>query len=207
MSKFGIKISQDKVNVIKHTLGVGFLALGVLLVALTPLGHRYRALVDYHFYIKEIQAADNTDPIQIDENLISIETSVKNYPNRILIPKSEIDLEIKPANVVKGKWEVFDDKAGFGMGSATPEEMGNSVIFAHAKEGQFLNLKNVKPNDEILVFTHNNWFSYKVNEIKEVKPTDVSVIAPTDDSTLTLFTCSGFADSKRLIVVAKKVLK
>ena len=49
------------------------------------------------------------------------------------------------------------------------------------------------------------WFNYTVSEIKEVIPSQIEVIAPTPDETLTLYTCSGFGDSMRLIVIAKRV--
>ena len=51
----------------------------------------------------------------------------------------------------------------------------------------------------------SSWYSYEVVDIKEVYPNQTEVIEETDDETLTLYTCSGFADSKRLIVVAKRV--
>lgn len=41
-------------------------------------------------------------------------------------------------------------------------------------------------------------------DTKEVLPESVEVVAPTTDETLTLYTCTGFADQKRLIVTAKR---
>ena len=101
--------------------------------------------------------------------------------------------------------EVFPDVAGFGLGSAYPDETGNQVIFAHARKGLFLPLKNVKVGQIVYVMTKEKWFSYKIEEIKEVLPSQTEVIAPTPDQVLTLYTCSGFADSKRLIVKAKRI--
>ena len=42
-------------------------------------------------------------------------------------------------------------------------------------------------------------------EIKLAYPNEVEVIAPTEDETLTLYTCSGFNDEKRLVVVGKRI--
>lgn len=99
-----------------------------------------------------------------------------------------------------------DEVAGYGLGSALPGRSGNSVIFAHAKKNLFLPLRNIKINDLIYVVTENNhWYSYAVIEKREVFPNQVEVIASTDDKILTLFTCSGFADTKRLIVRAKSL--
>lgn len=94
-------------------------------------------------------------------------------------------------------------RLGGGDGSGIPGKEGNQVVFAHAREGLFLPLRSIESGEAIYVFTASKWYRYIVKEIKEVLPTQIEVIAPTEDETLTLYTCSGFSDSKRLIVVAK----
>lgn len=145
------------------------------------------------------------EPVTVDKNLLSEKTKQKNPPVRILIGSLSIDISVKEAKVVKGYWEVFPDSAGFGVGSAYPEEKGNMVIFAHARDKLFLNLRKIKVGDEITVFTTDKWYKYKVDNLREVFPSQTEVIAPTLDATLTLYTCTGFSDTKRLIVTAKKV--
>lgn len=128
----------------------------------------------------------------------------KILPQRIIIPSLSIDIAVKRARNIKGYWEVFEDSAAWGEGSGIPGEPGNQVIFAHVREGLFLPLKEVKTGMNVYVLTEKGWFDYKVVEIKEVYPNQVEVIAPTEDETLTLYTCTGYNDSKRLIVVAKR---
>lgn len=128
-----------------------------------------------------------------------------DYPIKLVIPSVKIDLIVKPSKVINGVWEIHEDSAGYGLGSALPGRKGNSVIFAHARKNFFLPLVKINKNDLISVQTKDGrWYSYVVVEKKEVNSTQVEVIAPTNDKTLTLFTCSGFIDSKRLIVVAKE---
>lgn len=146
------------------------------------------------------------EPVTVDKGLLTLpKNKNSNPPVRIAIGSVNIDLPVKEAKVVKGYWEVFPDSAGFGLGSAYPEENGNTVIFAHARPGQFAPLKIIKTGAEILVYTKEKYFSYKVDSIREVLPSQTEVIAPSKDPILTLYTCSGFSDSKRLIVVAKRV--
>ncbi len=148
------------------------------------------------------------EPVTVDKKLLDLSKSkekAKLTPQRIIIPSLEIDLPVREAKIIKGFWEVFPDVAGFGLGSAYPDEMGNQVIFAHARKGLFLPLKNFKVGQIVYVMTKEKWFSYKIEEIKEVLPSQTEVIAPTPDQVLTLYTCSGFADSKRLIVKAKRI--
>jgi len=122
--------------------------------------------------------------------------------SRILLPKVNIDLKVIPAKIVGPTWETSENSASHGEGSANPGEKGNTVIFAHAKEGLFYNLKDVKKGDIVYVLTKNQWYRYKVNEVKSVVPKDITTVAPAKIEILTLFTCSGFFDEKRLIVKA-----
>jgi len=147
------------------------------------------------------------EPIQVDKALLGGQNNkvkLKSPPIRIIIPDLDIDLPVKEAKVINGFWEVFADSAGFGVGSSYPEDVGNQVIFAHARKGLFLPLKDTKAGQMIYILTKNSWFSYKIEAIKEVLPNQLEVIAPTNEAVLTLYTCSGFADSKRFIVIAKR---
>lgn len=105
--------------------------------------------------------------------------------------------------MVNGYWEVSETTASHGLGSAYPGQLGNTVIFAHAREGLFLPLRDIRAETVIYVLTNDRWHRYKTTDVKTVASNQVEVIAPTNDETLTLFTCSGFLDSKRLVVVAK----
>lgn len=146
-------------------------------------------------------SAPTREPIQIDAQLLSGVTS-GHPPKRIIIPKLNIDLPVIEARVVNGYWELSETTASHGQGSAYPGESGNTVIFAHAREGLFLPLRDIQKDAIIYVLSATEWHRYKVVETKLVSPSQVEVIAPTSEERLTLFTCSGFMDSKRLIVVA-----
>lgn len=147
------------------------------------------------------------EPVTVDKSLLTQPKNSKNKvsPVRILVPSVGIDVPVRQAKVVKGYWEVFSDSAGFGLGSAYPEDTGNQVIFAHAREGLFLPLKKVKTGEKVLVLTADKWYSYEIKNIQEVLPSQTEVIAPTTEAVLTLYTCTGFSDSKRLIVTAKRI--
>jgi LPXTG-site transpeptidase (sortase) family protein len=146
-----------------------------------------------------------SEPIQIS-GFDQTEYDDAKLPDRVIVPSVSIDLSVKKAEIIDGYWQVFDDSAAWGAGSAVPSEVGNQVIFAHARKGLFLPLKNVKVGDTIYILTKEEYFKYKVDQLKEVYPSQIEVISPTEDETLTLYTCSGYRDSKRLIVVAKRLL-
>ena len=133
------------------------------------------------------------------------ETEVTAEPRRILIPEIGIDLDVEVSEIVNGYWEVHEDKAGWGMGSGVPSEIGNQVIFAHARKGLFGSLDEIKVNSKVYVLSEktveneggtNFWNEYEVTEIKEVYPNQTEVIKPVEDKEiLTLYTCSGFNDN------------
>jgi LPXTG-site transpeptidase (sortase) family protein len=142
----------------------------------------------------------------VDVKAFSQEVSTqKQLPVKIEIPEVQVDLLVRKANIIDGYWEVFEDSAGWGSGSGIPGKEGNQVIFAHARAGLFLPLLYIKEGMQVIVSTETDSFTYKVNEIKEVYPNQTEVIEPTEEETLTLYTCSGFGDEKRLIVKANRV--
>lgn len=148
---------------------------------------------------------DTVQPIRPDPSLLTTPGD-SLPPVRLLIPRLFVDLSVVEAPVVNGYWELSETSASHGVGSANPGDSGNIVVFAHARAGLFAPLRQVKVGDVIYTLTAVRWFSYKVDSITHVRPDQVEVIAPTATETLTLFTCSGFSDSQRLVVIAHPVL-
>ncbi len=150
------------------------------------------------FKTEKIEAA----PLISDQAIISSE---KYEPDHLRIKDLNINIPVQKAKIIRGYWEVFDDKAGWGEGSTLPGNIGNAVIFAHKRAGLFINLDDITPNMLIEIHSGPNIYSYKMIKKYEVSPSDTSVVKPTQDETLTLFTCAGPFDTKRLVVVAKRV--
>ena len=159
-------------------------------------------LISYKPQTQRSSVNFSSEPVEL-KGFSDTDSSPDEIPNRIIIPNVNIDLEVQKSDIVNGFWEVPEISAGWGEGSGVPGKIGNQVIFAHAREGLFLPIRDVSIQDEIYVLTKDHWYAYKVVEIKEVTPDETQVIEPTDDQTLTLYTCSGFRDEKRLIVIAK----
>ncbi len=151
---------------------------------------------------KESHIKNVNGPIKIEANLLQKKETTQE-PLRIVIPTLSIDLPVVEAKVVNGFWELSETSASHGIGSANPGELGNTVIFAHAREGLFLPLRSIKNNDNVYVLSKDHWYRYRVVQTQLVDPDHIQVIAQTKDETLTLFACSGFLDSKRLIVTLK----
>lgn len=130
--------------------------------------------------------------------------SIGVIPSRIIIESVGVDLPIYESRIVDGVWQVAGDAANHLAVSARIGESGNMVIYAHNKKSMFGPLRYLKKDDLINVVGHDSArYSYKVDTLMEVAPSDIKYVLPGDDEKLTIYTCSGFADSKRFIVVAK----
>lgn len=132
----------------------------------------------------------------------------------ISIPK----LRIENATVAIGGDDLSKSLIQY-PGTALPGKPGNSVIFGHSILPVFYNpkeyisifslLPTLKPGDKIFVNYDGISFSYRVETMFEVLPTDIQVLDQDDsDSFLTLVTCTPPGDPrkpKRLIVRARVV--
>ena len=172
-----------RINFFKNLLGILLVILGFLFLYKVPIPQK---------------TLSSEEPIKMSFTAGEKEST----PQRILIPTQDIDLSVTFSKIKSGYWEISETTASHGEGSANPGERGNIVIFAHARVGLFYNLRDIKKDDIVYVFTKSRWYRYKVSEIKAVYPNQVETIAPQNHEVLTLFTCSGFFDEKRLIVKA-----
>lgn len=174
----------------RKTVAAWFFMLGFLLITFPS---SYKILQ---------QSSQTLRPIRVNQALLGAAKSSRP-PVRIVIPSLAMDLPVVEARVIAGFWELSETSASHGVGSANPGDIGNSVIFAHARTELFGPIRDIKNDATVYVMTNDRWYRYRVVEIKLVDPNAVEVIAPTADETLTLYTCSGFLDTKRLIVIAK----
>jgi sortase A len=89
-----------------------------------------------------------------------------------------------------------------------PGQLGNAVITAH-RDTFFRHIYELQKGDEILVQRNGRTFRYAVISKHIVKPTDLSVVAASQEARLTLITCYptyfiGPAP-ERLVVTSKLV--
>lgn len=102
----------------------------------------------------------------------------------------------------------LDRGAGRIKGMARTGENGNLGISGH-RDGFFRVFKDIQMGDEILIQTAGEVEKYEVTDMKIVPKEDHSVLAPTDEKTLTVVTCYPFYfvghAPERLIVTALPV--
>ncbi|MFZ0981236.1 MAG: class D sortase [Candidatus Acidiferrales bacterium] len=75
--------------------------------------------------------------------------------------------------------------------TALPGERGNVVLTGH-RDTFFRSLRNIRPGDAITLRTFDGDFQYQVEFTTVVPPSDIQVLEPSGENTLTLVTCFPF---------------
>lgn len=138
------------------------------------------------------------------------EEKLKPIPkeNRVVIPGINVDAQILEGETIDilNKGQAWRRPL-----TSTPENRGNTVIVGHRYFGQgkntFYHLNKLTEGDEIIVFWKEKEYKYIIERVYETNPEDISVESATKEDILTLYTCSGLSAEKRMIVVAKPVIK
>lgn len=137
---------------------------------------------------------------------LAINEKPSEIPLRIVVPARDINLAVVHSELENGTWVVPDHTAGFAEGSSYIDEPhGNTIIFAHARNGMFRNLLNTQIGDSITVMGHENVYTYRVHSIDKILPDEIDKVMSIGGEHLTLFTCEGINDQYRLLVKATRI--
>lgn len=126
------------------------------------------------------------------------------YPVKLEIPSASVAVPVIEQAVINGKWQVPAEAAAHVAQSANPGFPGNIIIYGHNLASVLGKLGTAKPGDSILVTTADGKkHVYSVTVKSVVDPGDISVVKPAATETLTVYTCTGFLDSRRLVIQAR----
>ena len=125
-------------------------------------------------------------------------------PVGIKIDSLNLALPITESEIKNNKWEASTKSVSHLKTSPIPGEKGNSILYGHNWPNLLGNLNKVKPGDKIsIIYNDNSIRSFEVEYSTKVSPEDSSILKASEDNRITLYTCTGFLDSQRLVVVAK----
>ncbi|HYU81711.1 MAG TPA: sortase [Candidatus Polarisedimenticolia bacterium] len=126
---------------------------------------------------------------------------------RVLVPRLGIDLPIAEGDVERDVvvQKTPENFAFHFPGTAIPGTLGNSYLYAHARQGMFLSLWNARVGDQVSITTPaGSALKFVITEVHpRVPPADTSWLQPTSDERLTLQTSTGpNSGDPRFVVVA-----
>ena len=148
-----------------------------------------------------------TQDSQISQNMIESSANEPTAkPAKLNIPKIERTLDISDGFVEDNRWKISSTGVSYLITSGKLGEVGNVVLYGHNTRDVLGGLWRVQNGDIVEVTGEDGKiFKYEIFERKEVKPNAVEILDQTDDSRLTIYTCSGFLDTARFVVVGKLV--
>lgn len=117
----------------------------------------------------------------------------------LALPRIGLQTTVVPAVLVQDgdsvTWEIPKYVAGHAESSAGAGEVGNAVILGHLVSrtlgNVFEHLDRARPGDLLRVRSGSQEFDYTIIEVTTVDRTDVEVLDPTSNPTITLITCAG----------------
>ncbi len=200
--------------------------LGYVIINWSAISELLKFRFGNHEIAEVVENGDLNMLTDQNEKLPILNMSITPPDMRIVIPKISKNVPVVPvptANLVARDWTALENDIQGALkdgvvhypGTAYPNQIGNVVITGHSSyfpwdPGRFKDvfalLHGLKLSDEITVYYEQEKFVYQVSEIKVVTPDKVDVLGPTDDSQLTLITCTPIGtNEKRLIVIGKLI--
>lgn len=130
------------------------------------------------------------------------QTSQKT-PVRIDIARLNIALPVIPMSITQGKWSATDKGIAYLSGTPLPGDPGNSILYGHNWPNLLGKLVYIVPGDAIkITFSDGTIKRFLVAYTTTVTPDETHILSKSSDTRITLYTCTGFLDSKRFVAVA-----
>ncbi|HSA83532.1 MAG TPA: sortase [Patescibacteria group bacterium] len=134
---------------------------------------------------------------------VSEQKQVDETPVRIVSNDLQISLPIIPAIIDNNIWETTDKGVSYLSSSPLPGEKGNSILYGHNWTSLFGNLTRAIPGQTVeIYFADGTKKRFIIEYTSVVDPSESSILAQSQDTRITLYTCTGFLDSKRFVAVA-----
>lgn len=128
-----------------------------------------------------------------------------NQPNHVVIPAMLLDQPVIEGTNV---YRALDQGIWRWPGGSTPDKGGNTVLVGHRftytkPKGVFYFLDKLHEGDSVGVVWDSKTYIYKVTGSRVVQPNQTSILNPTDEPTLTMYTCTPlWLPKDRLVITA-----
>ena len=163
--------------------------IGILLILISGI---------YHIY--EITKYSFTATPQI---VVKAQQKRLPRPTHIVIANTTMNYPIVETVIQHGVWQISDDGASHLAISANPGENGTIIIYGHNTLARFGSLPYVSIGQHISLTTADNkTHEYVIQKTQVVDPNDTKILTSQKGEVLLLYTCYGFADLQRFVVLA-----
>jgi LPXTG-site transpeptidase (sortase) family protein len=127
-----------------------------------------------------------------------------NHPTNISIPSIHVNLPIFETNIINGIWQIAENGASHLTSSKGPGEQGTIIIYGHNTTNRFATIPFMRFGEKVILQTEDKRiYLYTVTKTLVVSSDQTEVLANQKEETLILYTCYGFGDLQRFVVIAK----
>lgn len=196
--------SLSKLKVSKTSIAIAVFAIVLLALQFRSFVLPVYTQVKSQKTAPEVALIDTTEKDQAVHPVEFAKIEEPGMPKRMVVPSLSLGLPIVTVPMEKGTWKVEEGVANFAEESSPFNgDVGNSVLYGHNKSDAFKPLDQLKTGDRVYVQTSLYQFTYEVFDVSTTGPKNVEVMKPGDKRELTLITCNGYFDEKRLIIKAE----
>lgn len=129
--------------------------------------------------------------------------STDTIPQTLFLPDLSISVPIISASMQANRWPTTPRGVTHLSSSPPPGQPGNSIIYGHNWPNLLGSLVKTRPGHHLFVTYSNGTVQrFTVSQVLTVSPQDTWILEPTLTPQLTLYTCVGFLDRQRLVVIA-----
>lgn len=169
---------------------IGLFVLGVVLLSLALFDTLKHAFYISQLFITQDVVVSATDfTADSSEETIELNTFPK-FSDKYAELKIESAGIISPIFVGDSE-EILLQGTGQYYGSTFPGEKGNTVLVGH-RNSVFKTLGQAEIGDEITMETSYGTYTYEIIDTRITSGTDQSILAPTEEDILTVYTCYPF---------------
>jgi sortase A len=216
----------------RRTVGIILILIGLITISIA-IYNRYSGekkqremLVEFEKVLQEIgQTSDDERSTDYsgDSSPAVTNDNFNNQPNTLEETQSTVSagsnaiaiLEIPKVDLTVAVVHGTDPKAlkyavGHFENTAMPGEKGNFCVAGHRSytySEYFNRLDELEKGDIIKAKTKKGTFEYEVYEKKVVEPTEVSVLEPTEDASITLVTCTPIRVATHRLIIKGRLTK
>lgn len=172
----------------KH-LGLGLIIIGLILIFIPAFFYANES-IQLSLFTPKVSAAKPSE-------------TLFPKPKQIIISDVNINLPIIETAITNNIWEIAGNGASHLRISSKPGELGSIILYGHNTNNRFGPILGLVPDEFITIITTDGKnHVYKITKTVELAPSQVDIFEQKEE-TLILYTCSGFADLKRFVVIAK----
>lgn len=123
-------------------------------------------------------------------------------PTELIITKVSLDLPIEETAINHGIWQIASNVSHLTI-SARPGEQGPIIMYGHNTNDRLGPIRWLSVGDLITLKTADNKIHhYKIARTLTVAPNQMDIFTNRQEESLIIYTCDGFADLQRFILIA-----